>query len=74
MNLPAGPAYLYLVVWDMTTGRLGTMTADVDVKEPSTLASKGRVNDRNSVSLTLRRGVVRGRGVRSIRSVVRPCL
>jgi VWFA-related protein len=38
LNLPAGQTYLYLAVWDMTTGRLGTMTADVEVKKPSTIA------------------------------------
>jgi len=34
VNLPYGRNYLYLAVWDTTTGRLGTLEADVDVKKP----------------------------------------
>jgi hypothetical protein len=35
LNLPPGSNYLYLGVWDMTTGRLGTVNAAVDVKKPT---------------------------------------
>lgn len=31
VNLPKGQNYLYLAVWDMTTGRLGMLNASVDV-------------------------------------------
>jgi hypothetical protein len=34
VNLPFGRNYLYLAVWDTTTGRLGTLTADVKVEKP----------------------------------------
>jgi hypothetical protein len=33
VNLPQGSNYLYLGVWDMTTGRMGTLNAAVDVKK-----------------------------------------
>jgi hypothetical protein len=35
VNLPPGSNYLYLGVWDMTTGRMGTVNAAVDVKKPT---------------------------------------
>jgi VWFA-related protein len=35
VNLPQGSNYLYLGVWDMTTGRMGTVNAAVDVKKPT---------------------------------------
>jgi hypothetical protein len=35
VNLPQGSNYLYLAVWDMTTGRIGTVNAAVDVKKPT---------------------------------------
>ena len=35
VNLPPGSNYLYLGVWDMTTGRTGTVNAAVDVKKPT---------------------------------------
>jgi VWFA-related protein len=35
VNLPQGSNYLYLGVWDMTTGRTGTVNASVDVKKPT---------------------------------------
>jgi hypothetical protein len=35
VNLPQGSNYLYLGVWDMTTGRIGTVNAAVDVKKPT---------------------------------------
>jgi hypothetical protein len=35
VNLPQGSTYLYLGVWDMTTGRMGTVNAAVDVKKPT---------------------------------------
>ncbi len=35
VNLPPGSNYLYLGVWDMTTGRAGTVNATVDVKKPT---------------------------------------
>lgn len=35
VELPKGQAYLYLVVWDATTGRLGTMNVPLDVKKPA---------------------------------------
>jgi hypothetical protein len=34
VNLPQGSNYLYLGVWDMTTGRTGTVNAAVDVNKP----------------------------------------
>jgi len=34
VNLPQGSNYLYLGVWDMTTGRMGTVNAAVDVNKP----------------------------------------
>jgi VWFA-related protein len=34
LNLPKGSNYLYLAVWDMTTGRMGTVNAAVDVQKP----------------------------------------
>jgi hypothetical protein len=34
VNLPTGNNYLYLGVWDMSTGRMGTVNAAVDVKKP----------------------------------------
>jgi VWFA-related protein len=35
VNLPRGSNYLYLGVWDMTSGRMGTVNAAVDVKKPT---------------------------------------
>jgi VWFA-related protein len=35
VNLPQGSNYLYLGVWDMATGRMGTVNAAVDVKKPT---------------------------------------
>jgi hypothetical protein len=35
VNLPEGSNYLYLGLWDMTTGRTGTVNAAVDVKKPT---------------------------------------
>jgi VWFA-related protein len=35
VNLPPGSNYLYLGVWDMTTGRMGTVNAAVGVKKPT---------------------------------------
>ena len=35
VNLPKGNNYLYLGVWDMTTGRTGTVNAAVDVPKPT---------------------------------------
>jgi len=35
LNLPPGTNYLYLLVWDMTGGRIGTVNASVDVKKPT---------------------------------------
>lgn len=35
MNLPKGEDYLYLVVWDTTTGRLGTLNVSLDAKKPA---------------------------------------
>ncbi len=35
VNLPHGSNYLYMGVWDMTTGRTGTVNASVDVKNPT---------------------------------------
>jgi hypothetical protein len=35
VNLPQGSNYLYLGLWDMTTGRMGTVNAAVDVKKPT---------------------------------------
>jgi VWFA-related protein len=35
VNLPPGSNYLYLGVWDMTTGRMGTVNAAVEVKKPT---------------------------------------
>jgi hypothetical protein len=34
INLPKGSDYLYLGVWDMTTGRMRMINASVDVKKP----------------------------------------
>ncbi|MGA8530168.1 MAG: hypothetical protein WB622_10660, partial [Acidobacteriaceae bacterium] len=34
VNLPFGRDYLYLALWDTTTGRLGTVEADVKVTKP----------------------------------------
>jgi hypothetical protein len=39
VNLPPGSNYLYLGVWDMTTGRMGTVNASVDVKKPTGTAA-----------------------------------
>ncbi|MGC2399173.1 MAG: VWA domain-containing protein [Acidobacteriaceae bacterium] len=39
VNLPQGSNYLYLGVWDMTTGRMGTLSATVDVTKPTAVAS-----------------------------------
>jgi VWFA-related protein len=39
VNLPPGSNYLYLGVWDMTTGRMGTVNAAVDVKKPTGTAA-----------------------------------
>jgi len=33
INLPKGEDYLYLVVWDATTGRMGTMNVPLNVKK-----------------------------------------
>jgi VWFA-related protein len=33
INLPKGEDYLYIVVWDPTTGRLGTLNLPLDVKK-----------------------------------------
>ncbi len=35
VDLPVGQDYLYLVVWDATTGRLGTMNVPLLVKRPA---------------------------------------
>jgi VWFA-related protein len=35
VNVPQGSNYLYLGLWDMTTGRMGTVNAAVDVKKPT---------------------------------------
>jgi VWFA-related protein len=35
VNLRRGNNYLYLGVWDMTSGRMGTVNAAVDVKKPT---------------------------------------
>lgn len=35
VNLPTGLDYLYLMLWDTTTGRLGTINLPVDVKKPT---------------------------------------
>jgi VWFA-related protein len=35
VNLPNGLDYLYLMVWDTTTGRLGTINLPIDVKKPT---------------------------------------
>jgi VWFA-related protein len=35
VDLPSGEDYLYLVVWDATTGRVGTMNVPLDVKKPA---------------------------------------
>jgi VWFA-related protein len=35
VNLPKGSNYLYLGLWDTTTGRMGTVNAAVDVKQPA---------------------------------------
>jgi hypothetical protein len=34
VNLPSGSNFLYLGVWDISTGRMGTVNAAVDVKTP----------------------------------------
>lgn len=34
VNLPKGESYLYLAVWDMSSGRLGTLQIPVEVKKP----------------------------------------
>jgi VWFA-related protein len=34
INLPQGSNFLYLGLWDMTTGRMGTVNAAVDVRKP----------------------------------------
>ncbi len=36
VNLPRGRNYLYLGVWDMTSGRMGTVNAEVEVAKPGT--------------------------------------
>jgi VWFA-related protein len=35
VNLPKGENYLYLAVWDLTNGRLGTVQMPVEVKKPA---------------------------------------
>jgi VWFA-related protein len=41
VDLPQGSNYLYVGVWDMTSGRVGTVNASVDVKkQPSMLTSR----------------------------------
>jgi VWFA-related protein len=35
VNLPRGSSYLYLGLWDMSTGRMGTVNAAVDVQKPT---------------------------------------
>ncbi len=35
VNLPKGEDYLYLLVWDATTGRLGMMNVSLNVKKPA---------------------------------------
>ncbi len=35
VNLPTGLDYLYLMLWDTTTGRLGTINLPIDVKKPT---------------------------------------
>ncbi len=35
IDLPRGEDYLYLVVWDATTGRMGTMNVSLNVKKPA---------------------------------------
>jgi VWFA-related protein len=35
VNLPQGSNYLYLGLWDMMTGRMGTVNAAVDVEKPA---------------------------------------
>jgi VWFA-related protein len=35
LNLPPGTNHLYLLVWDMTGGRIGTVNASIDVNKPS---------------------------------------
>lgn len=35
LNLPKGENYLYLAVWDLTNGRLGTVQMPVEVKKPA---------------------------------------
>jgi VWFA-related protein len=34
ISLPRGENYLYLLVWDATTGRMGTLNLSLDVKKP----------------------------------------
>lgn len=36
VNLPRGRNYLYLGVWDMTSGQMGTVNAEVEVAKPGT--------------------------------------
>jgi hypothetical protein len=35
VNLPRGSSYLFLGLWDMSTGRMGTVNAAVDVQKPT---------------------------------------
>jgi len=34
INLPKGEDYLYIALWDLTNGRLGTLQLPLDVEKP----------------------------------------